>query len=335
MTQFIKVWIVAFLCMTMLACSKKSEAPNEVGEVATVTTADVSASKKLAGAKEKNTASDDELKAASKVQQLSSNAMTYTYSERKFIRSASLQFAVKDVYQSALALEDMVAAHAGFVIKNNITSTPQMSEKYPNADGNIVDIREYAVSATLIVRVPSQRTQEFLRAITTQIEFLDNRNFEARDAQFELLQQKLNITRLQEQQTALAQMPQKNADVEQRAGVIAMRGETLAMRDESRIMQKKFEDEVAFSTLTLNIYQANKVRKFEYVDVHNLILKNRPGFFPRAASSLSFGWYQGLDLLITLMQVWPLYVLFAAFFFVRRHLNLKRWKRKTPSDKVE
>src|SRR5688500_3209222 len=48
--------------------------------------------------------------------QLTSAANTYTDARRKFIRNAQAEFKVADVYRSALAIEDAVAARGGFVV---------------------------------------------------------------------------------------------------------------------------------------------------------------------------------------------------------------------------
>ena len=53
---------------------------------------------------------------------LVSSAAAYEDGVRRFIRTARAEFQVDDVYRSALAIEDLVASHGGFVTRNEISS---------------------------------------------------------------------------------------------------------------------------------------------------------------------------------------------------------------------
>jgi hypothetical protein len=254
-----------------------------------------------------------EITTANKTEQLSSTASTSTAvdTERKFIRTADAEFAVKDVYQSALAIEDAVNANGGFVTANNIRAEKLNNEHYAKGDGNIIDITEYQVTGTLTVRVPSNKTQDFLRAVANQIEFLDERNFSAVDAQFEILRQK----------------------------VITATADNRSERGDSRVAEKEFADRVAYATINLNIYQPNKVRQSEYADINAAVLENRPSFFKRLGQSLATGWYGVLDIFIALANFWPIWFGIVLVYFASRRLKAKRpeWftksmKAKTTSD---
>ncbi|UUZ55283.1 DUF4349 domain-containing protein [Massilia sp. H-1] len=105
------------------------------------------------------------LTTATTAQQMASSAATYVDSQRKFIRTASARFLVKDVYVAALGIEDTVAGHGGFVVKNDINASTEATQSHPIGDGKLLELSEYNVQGQLTVRVPSAKTQEFLRAI--------------------------------------------------------------------------------------------------------------------------------------------------------------------------
>ena len=130
--------------------------------------------------------------------QVSSSAATFDDGQRKFIRTAQAQFRVKDVYSSALAIEDVAAQQGGFVVSNNISAQTMNVQRRPAGDGKLIELVEYTVRGTLSVRVPSDKTQAFLRAIASQMEFLDQRNFDAADVQFQILRQQLAYLREQQ-----------------------------------------------------------------------------------------------------------------------------------------
>jgi hypothetical protein len=299
-------------CMTLillLSACKKEEAP--VSAPAPVETRMVEEAKPAAPPAAAPGV-DASVTAATASQQMGSSAATYTDSERKFIRTAQAQFRVKDVYVSALGIEDVVAAHGGFVVKNNITTENLSSRSHPIGDGKLMELNEYRVNGHLIVRVPSAKTQEFLRAIVGHVVFLDQRNFDARDAQFDLLREQLEQIRNQETQGDLGQAVKDGGKLVQKTDAISARNEVKAARDAALLAKKVFEDQVAFSTIELKLYQPSKVLQSERADVDSIYRQARPGFFSRLGENLRGGWEGLLEFVLGLASMWPLLLIFGA-----------------------
>jgi hypothetical protein len=286
--------------------------------------ADAAASMEAAGAAGETVARRQEIETDTRVDatQLSSSAATYKDGERRFIRTAQAQFRVKDVYTSALAIEDAAAQQGGFVVSNDISAQTLSVQRRPAGDGKLIELAEYTVRGDLTVRVPSDNTQAFLRAIASQMEFLDQRGFRATDAQFDLLRRQLAWQREQQAQLELGEAMRDGDRLDRKADVIAARSGAKLQRDEALIEQKQFEDQVAFSTITLSLHQLSKIRQTEMPDVEAVFRKHSPGFFMRLWEALRVGWYGVLDLIVALMHVWPLWLLFAAGIVV-----LRRWHR--------
>lgn len=259
--------------------------------------------------------------AANAAAQLDSSAVTYTDAQRRFIRTANVEFRVRDVYRSALAIEDIVAAQGGFVTKNDITSQIESVQSRPSGDGKLIELATYTTRGLLQVRVPSENTQRFLRTIVTQIEFLDRRQFEAVDAQFELLRQQLAQQRNQEAQQALGEATAEGGKLGQKAEAIAERNDAKAGRDEALIAQKTFEDQVAFATIDLSLYQPPQIRRTQRLDVDAVIRREGPSFFARAGHALSMGWYGLLTALVVALKLWPLWLVLLAVGLLGRRLR--------------
>lgn len=317
-------------CLTLMvalgACAKKEEAmaaaPAPVQEAA----ADMAAA--APQAKPVSPAVGNTVTAASTAQQMGSSAATFEDGERKFIRKASAKFNVKDVYVAALGIEDTVAAHGGFVVKNDIGSESINAATHPVGDGKLLELNEYKVTGHLVVRVPSAKTQQFLRAIVGHIVFLDQRNFSAHDAQFDLLRRQLDAVRNQETQGELGQAIQDGGKLGQKAEAIAARGEVKGARDAALLEKKEFEDQVAFSTIELFLYQQSKVVQSERVDIDATFLKARPGFFSRLGTQLRDGWNGLLEFVLVLVGIWPALVIGALIAaIVVRARQMRRSKR--------
>lgn len=263
--------------------------------------------------------------------QLVSSAATYKDNERRFVRTAQAQFRVKDVYASALAIEDAAAQQGGFVVDNRIAAQTLGVRRQPAGDGKLIELAEYTVQGTLVVRVPSDNTQAFLRAIAPQMAFLDQRNFQANDVQFDLLRRALARQREQQTQEELGEAMREGDRLDRKAEVIAARGDARMQRDEALVQQKEYEDRIAFSTINLSLYQSAKIRQTELVDTEAVFRRHGPGFFARLFDALRVGWYGVLDLLIALLHVWPLWLaLGLALYALRRWVRAHRAGRPAP-----
>jgi len=255
--------------------------------------------------------------------QLASDVLVQVDPQRRFIRTAAAEFQVKDVYRTALAIEDEAAKQGGFTVDNDIQAQVQRVQSRSIGNGKRLELSEYRLQGELTVRVPSERTQVFLRAIASQMEFLDHRNFSARDAQFELLRQQLARQRAQDQQQELGDAVQAGGKLGDKADAIQARGEARGQRDEAVIAQKEFEDRVAFSTITLSLRQDVQVRKAERVDVDAVFRDNGPGFFSRLGDALRVGWRAGQQVVVALAALWPAWLVVLAAV-----IGWRRWRRK-------
>ncbi len=307
LTTFARTAGCVTLILAMGACAKKEEGIS----VAPAPAQEVAADMAAAAPESKPTppGAANTVTSASTAQQMGSSAATFEDGERKFIRKASAKFNVKDVYVAALGIEDTVAAHGGFVTRNDIGTESINAATHPVGDGKLLELNEYKVTGHLVVRVPSAKTQEFLRAIVGHIVFLDQRNFSAHDAQFDLLRRQLEAIRNQETQGELGQAIEDGGKLGQKADAITARGEVKGARDAALLAKKEFEDQVAFSTIELYLYQPSKVVQTERVDIEATFLKARPGFFTRLGQELSGGWHGLLDFVLVLVGIWPAVVI--------------------------
>lgn len=255
--------------------------------------------------------------------QLRSAVTSQEGGERKFIRTATAEFRVREVYGSALAIEDLAAKHGGFITRNDISSQIDEVRTRPAGDGNLIELATYTVRGQLQVRVPSTAAQAFLRALAAQVEFLDSRTFAAMDAQFELLRQQLAYARYQDAQRALGGVAAGPGKVGEKAQAVDARTQSQAQRDEALIASKEFEDRVAFATIDLSLYQAPRVRSTVRMDVDEAARRASPGFFRRLGHALSTGWFGLLDAGVVLSQLWPLWLVLGAMVFA-----VRRWRQR-------
>ncbi|GAB3345003.1 DUF4349 domain-containing protein [Lysobacter tyrosinilyticus] len=323
-----RTWLAAGLLvcggvLALGACSKRSNEPVEAMSEQTAADAAPAAAPAAPEALRSRAATGGAKAEPDVATQLQSAATTQDDGERKFIRTATVDFQVRGVYRAALAIEDLAAQHGGFVVRNNIRTEIDDVETRSSGAGNLIELTTYTMHGDLQVRVPSARTQAFLRALASQAEFLNSRDFSAVDAQFELLRQQLAYARHQDAQQALGQVAQERGKLGDKADAIQARTDSQSERDEALIAQKTFEDRVAFATIDLSLHQSPQVRRTERPDVEEIVRREGPGFFARLGHAISTGWYGLLDAAIALTQLWALWLVLTVVV-----IAVRRWRRR-------
>lgn len=261
--------------------------------------------------------------------QVASSAVTATDPRRRFVRTAQATFQVKDVYAATLAIEDAVAAEGGFVVRNAVTASEQGRIERPVGDGKLLQLTQVAIAGELVVRVPSERTQGFLRTIARQMQFLDARAFEANDVQFDLLRRELAYRRAQELQRDIRDAGERPGRSGEKIDAVQAREAMLAARDEAMVAQRELEDRIAFGTLTLQLRQPLQVREQFVPDTEAIVRERGPGFFARVAEALASGWRGLQQVAIVAVSLWPLWLaVVVALALVR---GAMRWRRARPA----
>jgi hypothetical protein len=231
---------------------------------------------------------------------------------RKLVLTASARFGVKNTYLSALAIEDAVVANDGYVVSNNIESNVLQQTQHLGDDGQLVRVAQVGVTGNLVVRVPSHKTQAFLRDIAGQIEALDQRNFAARDVQFDMLRSQLEAARNQEAQADLGQLTQQKGTVGDKTAALEARNQAKAVRDEARIAGSQLADKVAYSTISLALHQPAVVRTTQEIDFGSASFAQRPSFTANVQRALAGGWHGLLNAMVWALALWPLWLLLVA-----------------------
>jgi hypothetical protein len=311
------------LAITLAACSQQRSAGEDAAADATISAGAPAAAPAPAGVAAAEPAPAE---AGATAMQMASGATSQVDAQRRFIRTAHAEFRVGDVYKSALAIEDMAAAQGGFVVKNEIASQTQDEQTRSMGGGKLLALTEYTMQGSLVVRVPSDHAQAFLRAIVGQMEFLERRDFQALDAQFDLLRQQLAYQRGEQAQQDIGDAAQQGGKLGQKTDAIAARNDAKGARDEALVMQKEFEDKVAFATIDLSLHQSPQIRREVRIDTDAVFEENSPGFFARLGRSLSVGWYGLLQAVVALSALWPLWLLLVVGVVAFRRLLRKSRK---------
>jgi hypothetical protein len=167
----------------------------------------------------------------------------------------------------------------------------------------------YTVTNDMILRVPNTKLDTALKTISVLIDYLDYRTINAEDIALRLLENKLARDRaLKGSKRITAAIDDQGRKLRETTSAEELLMQTLEQADASLIANLALKDKIDFSTITLNIYQRQTVKR-DLVSNHKNIDGYRPGFGTRIVEALKFGWDILESILVFIGQIWSLLVL--------------------------
>lgn len=241
----------------------------------------------------------------------------------RFIRTADLRFRVQDVVHATLAIEDLVGAHHGWVAHTSLESNTESEESVPVSADSTLMITRYDLANTMTVRVPNTELDSTLRAIGRWVDVFDHRTITATDVRLGALRNALAVRRdkahAQRLASAITEQGRKLKETTNAEEALAA---TEEHRDEALLANMELQDQVAFSTVQLVLYQPLLVRRELVANAQN-VDPYRPSLLSRLGHALKAGWQLLTSLLVGAVSIWPVLLMAAVVVWLWR-MQLKR-----------
>jgi Domain of unknown function (DUF4349) len=250
---------------------------------------------------------------------VSSSAAVETGSDssRRFIRTANLKFKVKSVINATYDIEEIVRAHKGFVTFTDMKSNiDQVDLRAISADSS-VEITRYTITNTLTLRVPNKQLDTTLKDIARTIDYLDYRVIKAEDVALSILEKQLTQRRAARSEERLANAFSGKNKVDPTAAATLQNQQDEAA-DNALIETLRLNDQIAYSTIELQIYQRQGVKHERVANVME-VDEYKPGIGNRFSDSFAVGWEIIVEIVLLLTKLWVFIVLgIAAFMLYKR-----------------
>lgn len=262
----------------------------------------------------------EESTAAIKTDSISSSAAVEKEgSTRKFIRTADLKFKVKNVTQSTYAIENITNKFDGFVTYTNLQSVVTDRFETKISQDSILETTRYTVENNITIRVPNTKLDTVIKSIAKQIDFLDYRIIKADDVSLKILSTQLSQNRSKNSEKRLEKATetkgQKINDIMDAENNIAQQ------KDNSKLENLSIQDQVNFSTLTIQIYQNESVKQEMNVNSKDYNFY-KPNIGIRILDSLRTGWYVLLDIIVFLFEIWwLLFISIGGYYFYKKYIK--------------
>lgn len=251
------------------------------------------------------------------------NALDSTH---RFIRTADIKFRVKDVVNSTYSIENITARFGGYVANTHLTSEQTGQYTTRVSEDSSLETMHYMITNKIVLRIPVENLDTTLKSLVPLIDFLDYRNVSTNDISLEVLANMLQQKRQGKYNARLSkdidEKGKKLNDVQSAEQSVLSSEETA---DNALIQNLRLDDQVRYSTITLNIYQHETFRQ-ELVKNEKTISSYEPGLGEKLSKAAKGGWHGLRAILVFFVTIWPLWLIGAAVWALVRWL-VKNQKR--------
>lgn len=217
-------------------------------------------------------------------------------SKQKIIKEGQIGLKVNDLEKSKKHIDELVMQNHGYYQK----------EGYDN--------KETELKYELKIRIPADAFDNFVAFIGTEGDKVLYKNINAHDVTEEYID---ITTRLENKKAYLNRYQALLRQAKDMKDILEIEEKIRALEEEIESTTGRIryiDDQVSFSTLYLTI---TKEIPYKYVPTEE------PGFGERLKESASDGWKNLIDLLLYLIEIWPLYLILAACIPIFRWLKRK------------
>ncbi len=241
---------------------------------------------------------------------------------RKFVRTADIKFKVKNVAKSTNQIEDATVKFGGFVTYTNLQSTILEEDKTKMSQDSTLVSTKYLVENDITIRVPNTQLDTVIKTIAKQIYFLNYRVIKADDVTLQILSNKMSQNRSTSSEDRLTKAIDANGKkLNQIVEAEDKLEDKKEQNDANKLQNLSLEDQVNFSTLTLQIYQNETITQ-EMVANEKSLNSYRPNIGLQIWESLQSGWFILENILAFLVSLWPFILIgFLGFFGYKKFLK--------------
>lgn len=252
----------------------------------------------------------------------SSAAVEKKDSKQKFIRTADIKFKVKNVIRSTYAIENATQKFGGFVTYTNLQSTIQNQIRTKISQDSTLETTKYTVENNITIRVPNTQLDTVIKTIAKQIDFLDFRVIKADDVSLKLLanqlSQKRSVHNEKRVEKAIDEKGKKINDIMEAENTLANQKES---NDNRTIDNLSLQDQINFSTITLQLYQNETIRQ-ETIASEKDSAAYKPNLGIQIIDALISGWYILQAILIFFINLWPFILIsIGGFFLYKKYIK--------------
>lgn len=233
----------------------------------------------------------------------------------KLVKTASINFKVKDATQSTRAVSGLAQKYGGMLTYQSIEAVELAQRSLKVSSDSVLVITAATPHADITARIPSQHLEAFLFDVADLGYYTGSSKLQVDDKSLAYLE---NSLKQKNRTNALSRTPTGKTKAAAIRQAITIRDETI----EQQMANKAIDADVQYSTINLALSQNPLVRK-EMVANTNMD-DYQLSYGPRFRNAVADGWNAFLDFVLLLTQLWMFILFGLAIFF-----TYKVWQKRS------
>ncbi|WP_336664701.1 DUF4349 domain-containing protein [Elizabethkingia meningoseptica] len=251
-----------------------------------------------------------------------SSAASTQVKDKEFVKTATVDMEVKDVYDATVKIENQLKEIGGYVTNSELHNNLVSEETYNQTDEKAMMVKKSNMQNNMTVKVPILQLADFLQAINGQNLFLNSRIINAEDVTANIKMAQLEQQRMQKKTGSITNLKPTSKTVEQN-------DDNEREKNQNAVEAYSLRDNIAYSTVNLVLREPNvRVAEIPVVNTKSVDAKYKTNFFYEAKLSFINGFYLIQQFFILLLNLWPFMLLIAAIIYLFR---FKSFKKKNPN----
>lgn len=240
-------------------------------------------------------------------------AATQQIEGKQFVKTAEVDMEVKDVYGATISIEKHLISLGGFVTQSRMEAQTLSENTYNISDESSMLIRKFQNQNKMQVRVPTEKSGEFLDFINDKKVFLNSRIISAEDVTANIKLSKLEAERQAKTGTNISQLKVGKDKVK-------LDDENMSQANSQKYSDEILADQLKYSTVDIYIKEpSTSVAKIPIVNTKNIDNEYKYNFFFDVKNAFVEGFYLIQQIFVFLISIWPIVLLGGlVFYFWRR-----------------
>ena len=270
---------------------------------------------------DENSSTADTVTLASGNNNSSEKAKQANAEQRKLVKTAAMNFKVKDVRKTGDSIATLTASYGGLVVNHQMGSVVEAKEIIHLGNDSLRKISVYNTTADMTLSIPSEKVEDFMNRVGRMTLVVDRSKMLSQDKTLDYVSADLKTKNRQEW------VAQKKTGDEAYGNADAV----LAMKDnmvDTRINNQRTNAAAKYSVVALSFYQSKTIIKETIGDDDPS--SYHASFFSQLSLSLQNGWYFFSNIVFAVANTWP-FILVAIGLWV----GYRVYKRKVTVVKVQ
>lgn len=233
----------------------------------------------------------------------------------KLVKTANMDFKVKNVYNASLAITASARNLGGMITHHNIVTEVQQNKELRISDDSLLLITAYQTKGDIVAKIPTNQLDEFMEEVYSLSSFINTSNLDVDDRSLQYLESDL---KQKSRAKILADVDLKQTDIKGTEQLISQHDDLI----NKNIANRQIIADTRYSTVQLTLSQNPLINKEK--SVNNNLSSYQIPTSKRTIDAFFAGWAYFMDIIIALMHLWMFIVLGLASWLIYRLYKRKR-----------